>query len=93
MRPVWGAQINDLYCKSLICEESGNDIFRYPQRNYGTQKATNGLFATLSILNRPQPFFENNQTEQYLVTVSFPQTMVLKHFHYNLLLEKVIHFR
>ncbi len=25
-----GAQINDLQCKLLICEESENDIFRFP---------------------------------------------------------------
>ena len=29
-RPVWGAQINDVSCKSLICKESENDIFRFP---------------------------------------------------------------
>jgi hypothetical protein len=29
-RPVWGAQINDRYCKSLICEERENDTFRFP---------------------------------------------------------------
>jgi len=29
-RPIWGAQINDRQFQSLICEESGNDIFRFP---------------------------------------------------------------
>jgi hypothetical protein len=28
--PRVGAQINDRQCKSLICEESENDIFRFP---------------------------------------------------------------
>jgi hypothetical protein len=28
--PLWGAQINDRHHKSLICEESENDIFRFP---------------------------------------------------------------
>ena len=27
---MWGAQINDRQCKSLICEESENDTFRIP---------------------------------------------------------------
>jgi len=48
MRPMWGAQINDMECKSLICKESENDTFRFPQRNYEFQKVTPGLFATLS---------------------------------------------
>jgi len=29
-RPEWGAQINDWQLKSLICEESENDTFRFP---------------------------------------------------------------
>jgi hypothetical protein len=29
-RPVGGAQSNELSCKSLFCEESGNDAFRFP---------------------------------------------------------------
>ena len=29
--PIKGAQINDLHRKSLICEESGNDTFHFPQ--------------------------------------------------------------
>jgi hypothetical protein len=29
-RPGWGAQINDRQGKSLICEESENDTFRFP---------------------------------------------------------------
>ena len=37
-RPGWGAQINDRQCKSLICEESENDTFRFPQRIYRLQK-------------------------------------------------------
>ncbi len=28
--PIGGAQISDLRCKLLICEESENDIFRFP---------------------------------------------------------------
>jgi hypothetical protein len=28
--PRVGAQINDRQCKSLICEESENDTFRFP---------------------------------------------------------------
>jgi hypothetical protein len=48
MRPEWGAQINDVECRSLICEERGNDNFRFPQRNYEVQKVTPGLFATLA---------------------------------------------
>jgi hypothetical protein len=51
MRPVWGAQINDRQCKSLICKESENDTFRFPQINIGSQKAAIRPFATLSILN------------------------------------------
>jgi len=27
--PVWGAQINDRQCKSLICKESENGTFRF----------------------------------------------------------------
>jgi len=30
MRPLKGAQINDLRCKLLICEERENDTFRFP---------------------------------------------------------------
>jgi hypothetical protein len=48
MRPVMGAQINDLQRKLLICEESENDTFRFPQINVGSQKAAIRLFATLS---------------------------------------------
>jgi hypothetical protein len=29
--PIGGDQINDLHCKLLICEESENDTFRFPQ--------------------------------------------------------------
>ncbi len=29
--PIKGAQINNLHRKSLICEESENDTFRFPQ--------------------------------------------------------------
>jgi hypothetical protein len=42
MRPGWGAQINGLQRKSLICKESENDTFRFPW----SKKATNGLFTT-----------------------------------------------
>jgi len=28
--PTWGAQINDLHRKLLICKESENDTFRFP---------------------------------------------------------------
>ncbi len=28
--PIEGAQINNLHRKSVICEESENDIFRFP---------------------------------------------------------------
>jgi hypothetical protein len=31
MRPVQGARINDLQCKSLICKESENDTFHFPR--------------------------------------------------------------
>jgi len=50
-RPGWDAQIIDRQYRSLICEESGNDIFRFPQRNYGSQKAAKRLFATLAIVS------------------------------------------
>ena len=29
--PIEGAQIDDLHRKLLICEESENDIFRFPR--------------------------------------------------------------
>jgi hypothetical protein len=47
--PCGGAQINDQQGKSLICEESGNDTFRFPQLNIESQKAAIRLFATLSV--------------------------------------------
>jgi len=43
-----GAQINDLQRNLLICKESENDTFRFPQKKYEFQKVTPGLFTTLS---------------------------------------------
>jgi CspA family cold shock protein len=46
MRPVWGALINDCCYKLFICEESGIWLYILSEE----QKATNGLFAILSIV-------------------------------------------
>jgi hypothetical protein len=39
--PRVGAQINDRQCKSLICKESENDTFHFPQDIYEPQKVIN----------------------------------------------------